>query len=175
MSKRSRQAQQDSLSKEVLAELQEFAREEPELFAELHERMSPEAMLNDRDNLKFEKRYDGVMLSALVDQTSHGYVRGHRRTKDQLNALKRFVKTLLNNQTRRGSIRHLNYLLSSKYKLITKTEPAFAAMTSQLIKWRKEGEIPYGAFVDTSRFYLKATSYRSAMEDRKSTRLNSSH
>jgi hypothetical protein len=63
----------------------------------------------------------------------------------------------------RISIRHLCYRISSK-QIIAKTERAFDQLGKHLGNWRKTGQIPYGRFVDATRWYHGAVTFDDAAE-----------
>jgi hypothetical protein len=48
--------------------------------------------------------------------------------------------------------------------VISKTEPAFDTLGGHLAKWRKEGLIGFGHFVDATRWYHGSTTFDTAGE-----------
>jgi len=72
------------------------------------------------------------------------------------------VVAILNDYaTDRISIRHLCYRLSST-GVIPKTETAFDTLGIHLANWRKQGRIPFGRFVDATRWYHGSTTFNNA-------------
>jgi hypothetical protein len=63
----------------------------------------------------------------------------------------------------RISIRHVCYRLSST-GVIPKTETAFDTLGNHLANWRKQGRIPFGRFVDATRWYHGSTTFDNAAE-----------
>jgi hypothetical protein len=63
----------------------------------------------------------------------------------------------------RISIRHLCYRLAST-GVIPKTETAFHTISQHLAHFRKKGLIPYGKFVDATRWYHGGTTFDNAAE-----------
>lgn len=81
-----------------------------------------------------------------------------RRTIEQLDNIKEAVKAILDEYSDAITIRHLFYRLVGK-GAIQKTEDEYSKLCRQLAKWRKNGEIAYGNFVDGTRFYTGKTLY----------------
>ena len=63
----------------------------------------------------------------------------------------------------RNSIRHLCYRVSS-IGVISKTETAFDTLGGHLAKWRKEGRIGFGHFVDATRWHHGSKTFDNAAE-----------
>jgi hypothetical protein len=82
-----------------------------------------------------------------------------RRTNAEMEALFDHVVEILDGYDGdRISIRHLCYRLAS-IEIIPKTEAAFSLVGKHLAKWRFEGRIPFGAFVDSTRWHYGATTF----------------
>lgn len=86
-----------------------------------------------------------------------------RRTKSEMAELFEEVEAVLEGYEDRISVRHLCYRISSK-GVIPKTEKAFDQLGKHLGNWRKEGKIPYGCFVDATRWYHGAPTFDDAAE-----------
>ena len=87
-----------------------------------------------------------------------------RRTNAEMAELFEEVKAVLDGYgTDRISIRHLCYRIASN-GVIPKIESAFESLGKHLGNWRKEGLIPYGRFVDATRWYHGATTFDDAAE-----------
>jgi hypothetical protein len=54
------------------------------------------------------------------------------------------------------------YVLANNLKVIAKTVQAFEALEKQLVKWRKNNDLPYDSFVDESRPDIEPTTFESA-------------
>ena len=87
-----------------------------------------------------------------------------RRTKEQMDELLAAVQGVLDNYDGdRISVRHLCYRLAS-VGVIAKTERDFKTLGDHLGNWRKKGEIPFGSFVDSSRWYFGGNTFDDAAE-----------
>lgn len=88
-------------------------------------------------------------------------IKRKRRTKDDVADFLHRIQTILAEQTYGITIRHLFYLLVSA-KVIEKTETAYKNLIAHLSKWRRSGDIDFGAFVDGTRHWSGATLYDDA-------------
>jgi hypothetical protein len=87
-----------------------------------------------------------------------------RRTREEMAELFIAVGVVLKGYGNdRISIRHLCYRLSST-GVIPKTETAFDTLGNHLANWRKQGRIPFGRFVDATRWYHGSTTFDNAAE-----------
>ena len=90
--------------------------------------------------------------------------RRKRRTNAEMAELFNAVVAVLNGYGNdRISIRHLCYRLSST-GVIPKMETAFDTLGNHLANWRKQGRIPFGRFVDATRWYHGSTTFDNAAE-----------
>jgi hypothetical protein len=89
--------------------------------------------------------------------------RKRRTSAEMVELFKAVVAVLKGYGNDRISIRHLCYRLSS-IGVIPKTETAFKTMGDHLAKWRKQGLIPFGRFVDATRWYHGSTTFDNAAE-----------
>ena len=90
-----------------------------------------------------------------------------RRSQAQMSDLIDAVRDEINQVEGRMTIRHMFYRLSGK-GIIDKTERAYQNLCAHLATWRKAGEIPFGAFVDGTRWYYGDSGFNSlddALED----------
>ena len=87
-----------------------------------------------------------------------------RRTNAEMESLLDAVKSELASTSERMTIRHLFYRLANNAKAIAKTEAAYSNLCRHLSVWRKAGEIPYSAFVDSTRWYYGTTGFSSVEE-----------
>ena len=91
-------------------------------------------------------------------------IKRRRRTSAEMAELFKAVVAVLNGYGNdRISLRHLCYRLSST-GVISKTETAFDTLAGHLAKWRKQGLIPFGRFVDATRWYHGSTTFDNAAE-----------
>ncbi len=100
-------------------------------------------------------------MSAVIYGTSP--VKRHRRTDDQLDKILTGALDIINGEASRITIRHLFYRLVS-LKLIEKSEREYKKLCGYLMKWRRAGQISYGAFTDSTRYYRGARLLDSAEE-----------
>ena len=90
--------------------------------------------------------------------------RRKRRTNAEMAELLNRVTEVIDSWGKsRNSIRHLCYRVSS-IGVIPKTETAFKTLGSRLAKWRKQGLIAFGHFVDATRWYHGSTTFDNAAE-----------
>jgi hypothetical protein len=90
--------------------------------------------------------------------------RRKRRTSAEMSDLLEAVKAVLDGYGKdRISVRHLCYRLSSR-QIIAKTGNDFDQLGKHLGNWRKAGMIPYGRFVDATRWYHGGTTFDTAAE-----------
>ena len=89
-------------------------------------------------------------------------IKRRRRTHGEMVELFNAVVAVLKGYGNdRISIRHLCYRLSST-GVISKTETAFDTLAGHLAKWRKQRFIPFGRFVDATRWYHGSTTFDNA-------------
>lgn len=88
-------------------------------------------------------------------------IKRKRRGKEDVADFLQRIQAILAEQTYGITIRHLFYLLVSA-KVIEKTETAYKNLIAHLSKWRRSGEIDFGAFVDGTRYWSGATLYDDA-------------
>ena len=88
--------------------------------------------------------------------------RRKRRTREEMVELFKAVREVIKSwENIRNSIRHLCYRLAMMGE-ISKTEPAFDTLAGHLAKWRKKRLIPFGVFVDATRWYHGSTTFDNA-------------
>jgi hypothetical protein len=80
-----------------------------------------------------------------------------RRTGDNLKTILEASQSII---VEEGTLqlRHLFYRISS-LGLIKKEESEYAKLSGYTMKWRREGSIPWNAFVDSTRWYHGVTTY----------------
>ena len=81
-----------------------------------------------------------------------------RRTKKEMEDLLAATLGALDEEPGQMTIRHLCYVMESR-GYIEKTERAFKTYDSHLVKWRRNGLIPWDAFVDNTRWVYGSTGY----------------
>jgi hypothetical protein len=86
-----------------------------------------------------------------------------RRTPEQMAELLQAILDITDAEETAITIRHLFYRLES-LKLIPKTERAYKTLCGQLSKWRRDGEVPWEAFSDSTRWHIAPTMFDS-LED----------
>ena len=77
-----------------------------------------------------------------------------RRNRAQMAKFLDAIHEVLDGEQRAITVRHLFYRLVG-LNVIPKTELAYKALCSHLSRWRKAGEVPYNAFSDSTRWYIK--------------------
>ena len=91
-------------------------------------------------------------------------IKRKRRTNAEMAELFNAVGTVLTSYGNdRISIRHLCYRLAGA-GIIPKTERAFGQLGEHLVTWRKQGLIPFGRFVDATRWYHGSTTFDNAAD-----------
>jgi len=85
-------------------------------------------------------------------------IKRNRRCGSEMDDLLQQIRIILEEYEERITIRHLFYRLAGK-GIIEKTETAYKGLCTHLSKWRKSRDIPYSAFVDSSRWHYGATTY----------------
>jgi hypothetical protein len=104
------------------------------------------------------------MIEPYEIYSASGIKRHKRRTKAEMEDLLAAVWVVLDeNGNDRVMVRHLCYRLSSK-GVIPKRESDFDALGKHLANWRKGGRIPFGRFVDSTRWYHGSTTFNNAAE-----------
>jgi hypothetical protein len=88
-------------------------------------------------------------------------IKRKRRGKEDVADFLHRIRGILAEQTYGITIRHLFYLLVTA-KVIEKTETAYKNLIAHLSKWRRSGDIDFGAFVDGTRYWSGATLYDDA-------------
>ena len=86
-----------------------------------------------------------------------------RRTKAEMEALLAATKKILDAQEDKITLRHLFYCLTGT-GLVPKTEAGYDTLGRHLSKWRRAGEIPWSAFADHTRWYIKHPTFDSMEE-----------
>ena len=87
-----------------------------------------------------------------------------RRTRAEVDDLLHEARRILDGYGNdRIAIRHLCYRLAST-GVIAKTEAAFKNVSTHLANFRKQNLIPYGRFVDATRWYHGSTTFDDAAE-----------
>ena len=87
-----------------------------------------------------------------------------RRTRAEVDGLLHEARRILDGYGNdRIAIRHLCYRLAST-GVIAKTEAAFKNVSTHLANFRKQNFIPYGRFVDATRWYHGSTTFDDAAE-----------
>jgi hypothetical protein len=77
-----------------------------------------------------------------------------RRTSDEMKAMLVAIQTILDAEDDQITIRHLFYRLVGQH-VIAKTETAYKSLCSHLSKWRRSGEIEWGAFSDSTCWHIQ--------------------
>lgn len=85
-------------------------------------------------------------------------IKRQRRTTEQLDALREAISEILAGEKNKITIRHLFYRLVGK-GVIPKDESSYKLLCAHLSKWRKQKRIPFSAFADNTRWYLKAPTF----------------
>src|SRR5262245_46542988 len=83
---------------------------------------------------------------------------GSRSTRAELIALLCEIHKILAEATTQITIRHLFYRLVGS-KLLEKTETDYKRLCAHLSNWRKQGVIPWSAFVDSTRWHLRQDAF----------------
>ena len=81
-----------------------------------------------------------------------------RRNPEQMEGLLEAIRVILDSTESQVTIRHLFYRLVSAGE-IEKTEHAYKNLNQHLTKWRRSGDINWGDFSDSTRWYLRAPVY----------------
>jgi hypothetical protein len=68
------------------------------------------------------------------------------------------IQNILDGEEYEITVRHLFYRLVA-LGIIEKTENAYSALVGHLSKWRREGEIEWDAFADSTRWHIKAETF----------------
>lgn len=94
------------------------------------------------------------MSGAVLSNQSYGTspVKRQRRSQAEMTDLLAAVRHQISMMDDRMTIRHLFYRLTSA-GVIEKTESAYRNLCSHLTNWRKAGDIPFEAFVDSTRWH----------------------
>src|SRR5664279_4622006 len=90
-------------------------------------------------------------------------IKRSRRTKDEINNLLEWTKSILSEDEGQITIRHLFYRLVG-HSIIPKTEAAYAMLAKHLALWRRTGEISWASFADSTRWHIKSESFN-GMDD----------
>jgi hypothetical protein len=85
-------------------------------------------------------------------------IKRNRRSKRDMGDLLGAVQKEIADVGGKMTIRHLFYRLSGT-GTIDKSEKSYSNLCGHLSKWRKAGEIPFSAFVDSTRWYYGSTGY----------------
>lgn len=89
-------------------------------------------------------------------------IKRKRRTNTELLSILSASKEIIAEE-RRLQLRHLFYRISS-LKLLEKTEFEYGKLSGYTMKWRRSGEIPWTAFVDSTRWYHGVRTYDNLSE-----------
>lgn len=81
-----------------------------------------------------------------------------RRSKKEMQSLLNATLKALDDEPGAMTIRHLCYVMESR-GYIEKTERAFKTYDGHLVNWRRQGLIPWNAFVDNTRWYYGSVVY----------------
>jgi hypothetical protein len=93
--------------------------------------------------------------------SKRGGLSAKRRNPQEMAALLEVVKRILAAQEEKNTVRHMCYRLEMLGE-IPKTETGFATMKDKLADWRKDGSLPYDAFIDESRPPIEPRTFLSA-------------
>src|SRR2546429_9615034 len=85
------------------------------------------------------------------------------RTGNQMDNLLTSIQGILRGEESQITIRHLFYRLVGLH-LIEKTEAAYKSLCGHLSKWRRLGDILWGAFTDRTRWDLRKKTVASVKE-----------
>lgn len=83
-----------------------------------------------------------------------------RRTKAEMANVLEWVKWVLVDEGEVMSIRHLFYRLVGR-DVIPKTETAYGKLCHKLSDWRRSGDVPWGAFTDSTRWHISDQTFDS--------------
>jgi hypothetical protein len=81
-----------------------------------------------------------------------------RRTSDQIDALLGAITSILDGEETQITVRHLFYRLVG-LGVIKKTEKAYRNLVNHLGRWRRDGEIEWSAFSDSTRSHIRWQSF----------------
>jgi hypothetical protein len=81
-----------------------------------------------------------------------------RRTKDQMGELLDSINSVLDGEETQITVRHLFYRLVG-LGVIPKTEKAYKNLVEHLGRWRRDGEIEWNAFADSTRWHIRAQTF----------------
>lgn len=85
-------------------------------------------------------------------------IKRHRRTDAEVGRVLTAIKTILAAEPGQITIRHLFYQLVGLH-VIPKTELAYKSLCSHLSRWRRSGDIDFGAFADNTRWRYQHDSF----------------
>jgi hypothetical protein len=86
-----------------------------------------------------------------------------KRSKQQMETLLSAINEILGGEQYQITVRHLFYRLVSK-NLVEKTEAAYKTLVWHLSKWRRDDEIAWSAFSDSTRRFLCYQTYADLAE-----------
>ena len=81
-----------------------------------------------------------------------------RRTLAQMDELLAAIRSILDGEEFAITVRHLFYRLVG-LSVIPKTESAYRALVHHLSKWRRDGEIPWDVFADSTRWHIRNPTF----------------
>jgi len=84
--------------------------------------------------------------------------RRRRRTSAEIEELLAAIHSVIDNEEHSITVRHLFYRLVG-LRVIPKTEAAYHLLVRHLSHWRRDGEIPWDAFADSTRWHIRARTF----------------
>jgi len=85
-------------------------------------------------------------------------IKRNRRCGSEMEDLLQQIRKVLGGYEEQITIRHLFYRLAGM-GVIEKSETAYKSLCTHLSKWRKSRDIPFGVFVDGTRWHYGATTF----------------
>jgi hypothetical protein len=81
-----------------------------------------------------------------------------RRTAEEMADLLTAIRSILDGEEHCITVRHLFYRLVG-VGVIPKTEKAYRALVHHLSNWRRDGEIPWDSFADSTRWHIRNQTF----------------
>jgi hypothetical protein len=85
-------------------------------------------------------------------------IKRRRRTLAEMDALLAAIHSILDGEEHAITVRHLFYRLVG-LGVIPKTEVAYHLLVRHLSRWRRDGEIPWDAFADSTRWHIRKPTF----------------
>ena len=92
-------------------------------------------------------------------ETSLLLIARSRRRSKKVSALLDATTRILDGEENEITVRHLFYRLSSGLGLIPKTEPAYKNLCKHLARWRRNLEVAWDAFADSTRWHIREQTF----------------